>query len=108
MNRAVALVTQRAREAAEARQFVEPYVGKVSLAMDSAEGILRAAAKALQVEDADTVHHTALKTLIKTIGGQRQRERMAMDERELALDESSGDTDSFNKMFPGAARIQTM
>lgn len=52
----------------EARAMVRPYVGEVSIALDSAEGIYRAAAKAMGVEGSDKMHIDALPTVIKTIG----------------------------------------
>jgi hypothetical protein len=103
---AQAIERKAARATAEAREFVRPYIGQVSLAMDSAEQILRAAAKAMNIEGAEDVHHSALKSLIKMAG---QNRAMAQDashrfETDLAMDEG-GENDSFGKFFPGAAKI---
>jgi hypothetical protein len=103
---AVATERRNAREAAEAREFVRPYVGELPIALDSAEGIYRAAAKALNVEDADQIHASALKTIIKTCGrpaGARPGEGF---ERNFATDAALGDADSFGAMFPEASRIK--
>jgi 8-oxo-dGTP pyrophosphatase MutT (NUDIX family) len=51
------------REIAEAREFVEPYVGKVGLAFDSAEDVYKAALDGLKVDVAG-VHPTALKSIL--------------------------------------------
>ena len=104
---AVATAQKQARATAEAREFVAPYVGKLPLALDSAEKILRSAAKAMDIEDADTVHHSALKQLIKMAG----QSRIVMDQAanhggDLAFDSFSGtDSGSFDEMFPDANRI---
>jgi len=109
VNRAIAAERARSREAVEARAFVRPYVGDVSLALDSAEDIYRATAKALRIEDAETVHASALKSLIK-VTGEARKKAMASDSSSffsagpnLAQDAAASDT--FTKMFPGASRI---
>ena len=106
---ASAQATERkaARATAEAREFVRPYVGAVSMAMDTADQILRAAAKAMNIEDAETVHPSALKQLIKMAG---QTRTIAQDQQPFQLGDGGmafdeGGAESFNKFFPGAARI---
>jgi 8-oxo-dGTP pyrophosphatase MutT (NUDIX family) len=109
LNKAIVAATtierKRAADAVEARAFVRPFVGEVPLALDSAEAILRSAAKAMQIEDAATVHASALKPLIKLSG----QKKIASDSRvrfeDLATDEADEDSGSFDKMFPNAARI---
>lgn len=101
-----ALKAERLRSTAaiEARAFVRPYVGEVALALDSAAQIHRAAAKILNVEDADTVHPSALPGLIKAYG----RLKMANDSdgsMRLAMDGSNSVGDAY-ELFPDAARIQ--
>jgi Uncharacterized protein conserved in bacteria (DUF2213) len=103
---AVGTAQKQAHAAAEAREFVAPYVGKVPLALDSAEKILRSAAKAMEIEDADTVHPSALKQLIKMAG----QSKIAMDQvstnNNMVFDHFTGDdSGTFEDMFPGASRI---
>lgn len=104
---AVANAEKRAREAAEAREFVRPFVGQVAIALDSAEKIHRSAATMLQIEDAETVHPSALKTLISMAGKNRtQAEDHSVSVHDMAMDGGDGGDDaSFAKMFPGAGRI---
>ena len=93
MNKAIAAAVATERKiglaAAEAREFVRPYVGEVSMALDSAEKIHRAAAVAMSIEDAETIPAAALKTVIKLAG----RTMEDADERRMAQD-SAGDDDS--------------
>ena len=101
---ATAAVQRNATETAEAREFVRPYVGDLPMALDSAEKVLRAAAVIRKIEDADTIHPSALKTIIKMMpraGAQPnyQNGGHAFDE---SLDSGDG---AFFKEFPGAARI---
>ena len=112
MNKAItSAVTQanrNAREAQEAREFVRPYVGELSMALDSAEKIYRSAAVVLKIEDADTVHPSALKTIIKTCARPASAQQNGFEPAALAYDAAGdGSSDSFTKMFPGAARIGT-
>lgn len=108
---ATKMVQKQAREATEARAFVRPHVGEVSLALDSAEQIYRSAAKAMKIEDADKVHYSALRQLISLAGKNKQ---MAEDHSflpngdDMALDSGGESAASFDKFFPGAARIGTM
>lgn len=99
---------KRAQQEREAREFVRPYVGAVSMALDTAEGVLRSAAKIMNIEDADKIHASALKQLIKMAGAQT----LAQDSRhtyedhedsELGMDEAS--SNKLDKMFPGMMRI---
>lgn len=95
---------KNAQEAAEARAFVRPYVGEVSMALDSAEQIHRAAAEAMGIEDADKVHASALKTFIKTVGSNKTSNANDGDGG-LALDGAAAK--SFDERFPDAKRIGT-
>lgn len=104
---AVATANATNQKAAEAREFVRPYVGELPLALDSAEKIERAAAKIIGVEEAETVHPSALRTLIKTVG----RKAGAQDgdfNNHLALDAAGGGANSFAEMFPDATRIKAV
>jgi len=107
MNRAIALERKRGREAIEARAFVRPFVGEVPMALDSAEGVYRSAARQLGVEDADTIHASALKTLISLAGRRRGQaaDQQFDTDTDMAMD--SAETDSFDTMF-GTGRISTM
>lgn len=87
---AVDTARKSGRQLEEARAFVRPFVGEVSIALDSAEAVHRAAAKAMGIEDADTVHASALPILIKQFG----KTRIAADERrdsDYAADSAGGD-----------------
>ena len=114
MNKAIASAVAGERKAAlaatEARAFVQPFVGHLPIALDSAEKILRAAAKTMRIEDADTVHHSALKTLISLAG---KSAAIANDHQsvgihpEMAMDGAEDfDSSSFDRMFPDAGRIR--
>ena len=101
---AVKSTQKTATEAAEARAFVEPFVGKLPLALDSAEKIHRAAAVAMEIDGAETIHASALPTLIKTLGAAKVAQQDAGENR-MALD-SVGAAGGL-EYFPEAARIGT-
>lgn len=100
---AVAAVNKAARETAEAREFVRPYVGELPMALDSGEKIYRAAAKALNIDDADSIHASALKTIIKM-----QPKAGAHEPTQTILAVDSISTAGFAERFPDAARIGTV
>jgi hypothetical protein len=106
MNKAIESAVKKTQEiatqAAEARAFVEPFVGKLPLALDSAEKIHRAAAVAMEIDGAETIHASALPTLIKTLGTAKATHYEAGDNR-MALD-SVGAASGFD-FFPEAQRI---
>lgn len=113
MNAAVkaagAAVEKKFRDIEEAREFAMPFVGKLPMGLDSAEKVLRATANALGIEDANTVHASALKTLIKTVGSRRTE--MAQDSRfeDLGNDDALGAADKdFDERWGDASRIQTV
>lgn len=111
LNRAIAAERQRNQEANEARALVRPIVGELPLALDSAEKVLRSAAKAMKIEDADTVHASALKPLIKAAAKSITQDaapgsKFFTGAHDAALDAAS--IDSFGKMFPGAGRITSI
>lgn len=106
---AVATERKAGLATSEARDFVRGYVGDLPIALDSAEKVLRSAAKILEIEDAETVHPSALKTLIKTCGrpaGARGGEAFdgAMDSR----NGDGGDANALETMFPEAGRIKAV
>ena len=86
----------------EAESFVRPWVGEL-VAMDSAEAVLRSAARSLKIPGADTIHASALKTVIQMQplpGARVQRQpTVAMDAARSA---------DYATRFPGADRIQTL
>lgn len=103
---ASAIATERKRngKTQEAREFVRPYVGDLPMALDSAEAVYRAAATALDIEDADSVHASALPTLIKRLGRKAGAQNLNNGGGDLANDSASiGDAYDY---FPEAARIQ--
>lgn len=58
-------VRAQMRSISDAHNDVKPYVGDItSMAFDSAEGVYRHALKMMQVEGADTIHESALKTIL--------------------------------------------
>lgn len=114
MNTAIAAtakkITANARAAMEAREFVRPYVGDLPMALDSAEAVYRSAAKALNIEDAETIHASALKTIIKTCARPAGAEVLGMDggtrANELQIAADAAGVKPFAERFPEAARIK--
>ena len=100
---AVGKANSNALEAAQAREFVRPYVGELPLALDSAEKVHRAAAKIIGIDDADTIHASALPTLIKTVGRPAGATPPAGGNG-MAKD-SAESSKGFYDRFPGAQRI---
>lgn len=100
INAAVRQANRQAMAIREAERAVRPYVGEINVAMDSAESIYRHALVSLGVEEAKTIHASALPALLrmqKAPGTRERREEFAMD---------SAAVDSFDKMFPEASRIK--
>lgn len=95
-----ALAEQREvfRQAAEAREFVEPYVGKVSLAMDSAVDIYRMALDGLKVDIKD-VPKDATAPVLKAI--LRAQPKPGSENSALALDTAIVDTSGTSSRFGG-------
>lgn len=88
----------------DAENFVRPWVGNLAIACDSAEAVLRAAAGALKVKGADTMHPDALRTVIEMQPKPGERKaRVAQDEADRAA--STTAAADYGKLFPGAARI---
>lgn len=96
---AVEAERKRSKDASEARQFVEPWVGKVSLAHDSAEDIYRAALGMLGVKHEAVKDPAALKILVEA-------QRKPHERREtLITTDAAPEGKAFADMFPGAERI---
>lgn len=106
MNRAIEAAVAKTvtsnRETEEAREFVRPWVGKVPLALDSAEKILRSAAIQLQIDGAETIHPSALKTIIKM---QPVAGAQPGFEGTLSMDSASSGAKGFAERFPESSRI---
>lgn len=100
---AVKKTQQTATEAAEARAFVEVFVGKLPMALDTAEKIHRAAAVSMEIEGAETIHASALPTLIKTLGTAKRTAEDTDSNSRMALDSVSA-ADAYD-YFPEAQRI---
>lgn len=62
---AVAAAVKRQNDLHEAKAIVRPYVGELRMACDSAEQVYRAALKIMGVKNADSIHHSALRTVIE-------------------------------------------
>jgi hypothetical protein len=101
---AVDTVTKNAQDTAEARAFVRPYVGEVSMALDTADKVLRAAAVSMEIDDAENIHPSALKTVIKTCGRLSGAREVDGDQH---IGQDSAAAKSFAERFPGADRIGT-
>lgn len=100
---AVAAERKNSQALMAAREFVRPYVGDLPMALDSAAKVYRAAAVALEIPDAKTIHPSALPTLIKMQPKAGEHREMAQDSKAVTLDSKA--VQSFNERFPGAARI---
>jgi hypothetical protein len=102
---AVAAAVKKTREAMDARsaaeRFVRPWIGEVTVAMDSAEEVYRTALDTLGVQTKG-VHPSAFKTILSHMpkpGDTAPRVRQAMD--------SSGQAD-FASRFPNASRLRVV
>jgi 8-oxo-dGTP pyrophosphatase MutT (NUDIX family) len=97
-----ARVVKSQRELAEARAFVRPWVGDVSLALDSAEAVLRAAATTLGVK-AEGIHVDALRPIIESKA--KPGDRKTLDAAP-AMDAATVST--LATRFPHAAKITNL
>jgi hypothetical protein len=93
---AVSASKAEARAAAEAREFVRPWIGSVSLAMDEAPAIYKMALDHLKV-DTNGVDPSAFKAILSALPKPGQ----AQPARTLAMDSAS----AVHKRFPKLARI---
>jgi hypothetical protein len=99
---AVAAERTNTQAAHEAREFVRPYVGELPLALDSAEKVLRNAATALGIKNAEKINIEGLRTIIELQPRAGAREP-AFDA--MAQDEADSGASDFTKRFPDAGRI---
>ena len=97
-----ARVVKRMQETAEAREFVRPLVGVLPMALDTADGVLRSAAKVLGVPDADdaSLSVKALRALVTAYAPKNERPHR------IALDSAKNAEAEFRTMFPNAAPIR--
>jgi len=99
--RATDATVARMREIAEAETLVQPLVGKMTMAFDSAEDVYKEALKIMGVKTKN-VHPSAYRTILEHMPKPRNgSERIAADS--LA---SIDDPEAFSKLFPDAARIR--
>ena len=94
---------RRMRAVADAETFVQPWVGHLAIAQDSAEEVYRAALATLGVEIED-VHPSAYRAILEAQpkpGTQR-----ALNHGHLALDSAS--VKSFAERFPHASAIKQL
>ncbi len=100
---AVATERKRTNSIQEARAFCRPYVGDLPMALDSAEAVYKAAARARGIEEADEIHEpVALRALIKFHGPAGAR---APSHVQLTQDEKGDATAGTLLRFPGLGRI---
>ncbi len=91
-------------EVQEARDLVFPYVGKVSMALDSATSIIQAALSTMGVKEAEKIDSLpALKTILGMQKAPGTRTPSTTTEPAHAMD--SATIDDLASRFPGAARI---
>ena len=94
-------ITQRMKDARDAERYVRPWVGEMAIAYDTGEEILRAAAVSLGVPDAETIHASALRSMIGMMPKPGERSNVTR----LAADsgaKAAAASDEFAKMFPTA------
>lgn len=98
---AIKETTKRLDARSAAERFVRPWIGEVTVAMDSADEVYRTALEALGVETKN-VHPSAFRTILSHMpkpGEAAPRLRVAMD--------AAGAAD-FATRFPGAARLRVV
>lgn len=93
-------ILKQTREAAEAREFVQPWVGKVSLALDSAPAIYRAALKGLGMDSkkVESLHDDALKPILEAQSKPGEKVK-------VIAEDSMPDASGFSGRFANAGRI---
>lgn len=104
-NKAIEAAVRKERESAaaqaEARAFVRPYVGELSMALDSAEKVLRGAAEMMGIDDLEDLPPKAVRRLIEDRG----RRTTAADEERRSMATDSTGAKGFAERFPMASRI---
>lgn len=98
---AIKKTTARLNARTDAERFVRPWIGEVTVAMDTADDVYRTALDAVGVPTKD-VHPSAFRAMLALVpkpGDARPSTRVAMD--------SAGVAD-FAARFPGAARLRVV
>lgn len=98
---ATAATLKAQRELRDAEKAVRPYVGELAVACDSAEGVYRSALKVLGFDGADTVHASALPSILSLMS--KPGARPSNPEARIAAD--SAMAADYGSMFPEANRI---
>lgn len=100
--RATESALKTAREIREAEKFVAPYVGELAIAQDSAAGVLKTAAQALKLPDADKINDpVALRALISMAPKPGDRRHSTP----VIAQDSAAHAD-YLKQFPDANRLK--
>lgn len=109
ISRAVKLAQDAAirtnREVRDAEEIVRPYVGKLAMAHDSAEGVYRTALSAMGVDTSEFggLPASALKAVLKA---QKVPGTVEVVKTSLAMDSKA--TSAFNEMFPSYKPVKTL
>lgn len=98
---AVAQTTKQQIDIREAERVVRPFVGDTHMAFDSAEGVYRNALKLLDVQGHDTIHESALRTVLE------MQPKPRSGSSNIATD-AAPPKDSFATRFPFAQRVERM
>jgi uncharacterized protein len=103
-------LTEKYQGIREAEAEVQPWVGKLAIAHDSAEAIYRATLVALGEDQAivKDLPLAAMRVILKRIPkpGERQAQVQDQNSRQPAMD--AAQTKTFNERFPGVGQIRVM
>ena len=99
MDAAVKKAKDEMRAITEAEELVKPYVGKLNVAFDSAEAVLKTALEALGVDVTD-LHPSAYRSILAI-------QPRAGAESRIAQDSLAKPSDKFAEKFPQANRLHT-
>jgi 8-oxo-dGTP pyrophosphatase MutT (NUDIX family) len=86
---------ERLNGISDAKEFVRPHVGKLSITADSAEGVYKSALKVMGV-DTKGIHPSAYKAIIQNMGKNSDKPRRIAEDKA---------PDDINKVFPDFDRI---
>jgi len=92
-------IMKQTRDAAEAREFASQWVGKLPIALDSAEEIYRTALDGLGVKNHKDIHPSALKAVLEAQPKPGARSVV------IANDAATGNSEGFSSRFANADRI---
>jgi hypothetical protein len=88
----------------QAERDVEPYVGRLAVAMDSAEAVYKVALDAAKVDLTD-VHPSAYKAMVRMLPKPGSESTQVQSRVNLAQDSAQAAT-SFNTLFSGASKLK--